>query len=78
LGGAYGGAQWHCFGRQMSDKKTNNHKYGVTVDGRRSKMPHTTTNQKHAGVIEQVHKRRHDQGGAHRGDDTIILGGIRS
>jgi hypothetical protein len=38
---------------------------------------HTTTNQKHAGVIKRVYERRCDQGGARRGDDTIILGGIR-
>jgi hypothetical protein len=77
-GGAYGGAPWHCFGRRTSDEKTNNQKYGVTLDGRRLMMTHTTTNQKHASATERDYKRRCDQGGARRGDDTIVLGGIRS
>jgi hypothetical protein len=62
-----GGAPWHCFGRQKSDKKTNNEKYGVTLDGWHSMMQHTTTNQKHVGAMEQVYERRCDQGGACRG-----------
>ena len=73
-----GEALWHCVGRLTSNKKTNNQKYGVTLDGWRSMMPHTTTNQKHAGAMERVNKRRYDQGGARRGDDAIVLGGIRS
>jgi hypothetical protein len=53
-------------------------KNGKTFDGRRSLTPHTTTNQKHVGAMERVYKRSYDQGGAHRGDNTIVLGGIRS
>ncbi len=77
-GGAYGGAPWHCLGRRTSNKKTNNKKYGVTLDDRRSITTHITTNQKHAGAMERVYERRCDQGGARRGDDTIVLGGIGS
>jgi hypothetical protein len=33
---------------------------------------------KHVGTIEGVYESRCNQGGARRGDETIILGGIRS
>jgi hypothetical protein len=56
-------------------QKTNNQKYGMTLDGWCSMTPQTTTNQKHAGAIERVYKRRCNQGRARKGDDTIILGG---
>jgi hypothetical protein len=52
-GGAYGGTPWHHFGRQTSDKKTNNKKYGVTLDGGRLVIIYTTTNQKQAVMIEK-------------------------
>jgi hypothetical protein len=58
-------------------QKTNNQKYGMTLDGRCSITLHTTTNQKHVGAIEQAYKRKCDQGGVRGGDDTIVLGGIR-
>jgi hypothetical protein len=77
-GGAYGGVQWHCVGRGTSDKKTNNQKYGMTIDGRRLMTLHTATNQKYTSAIKRVYERRCNQGGACRGDDTIVLGGIRS
>jgi hypothetical protein len=41
-------------------------------------ISHATTNQKHVGAMERVNESRCNQGGARRGDDTIILGGIRS
>jgi hypothetical protein len=44
-------------------QKTNNQKCGVTLDGCCSMMQHTTTNQKHLGVIERV-----TRGGATRGE----------
>jgi hypothetical protein len=73
------GGPWHCFGHQTSNKKTNNQKYGATLDGRSLMMPHTTTHQKDAGAMERVYKKRCNQGGECRGDDTIVFGGgIRS
>jgi hypothetical protein len=59
-------------------QKTNNQKYNVTLDGQRLMTPYTTTNQKYMGSIVWAYKRRCNQGGACRGDDTIVLGGIRS
>jgi hypothetical protein len=43
---AYGGLPWHCFGHQTSDKKSNNQKYGTTLDGCRVMIIYATTNQK--------------------------------
>jgi hypothetical protein len=77
-GGVYGGVPWHCFGCQTSNEKTNNQKYGATLDGHCLTMQHTTTNQKHAGTMKQVYKKRCNQGGVRKGDDTIVLEGIRS
>jgi hypothetical protein len=45
---------------------------------RHSMTEQTTTNQKHVGAMERVHEMRCNQGGARRGDDTIVLRGIRS
>jgi hypothetical protein len=39
---------------------------------------HATTNQKHVGTMEQVYESRCSQGGVRRGDNSIILGGVRS
>jgi hypothetical protein len=41
-------------------------------------ISHTTTNQKHAGAMEQVYKSRYYKKQASRGDDTIVLEGIGS
>jgi hypothetical protein len=64
-GGVNGGVPWHCFGRQMSDKKKINQKYGMTLDGHCLMTQYTTTNQKHAGAMERVMR-----GGATRGESA--------
>ncbi len=40
-------------------------------------VSHATTDQKHADAMERVHESMCNQGGARRGDETIVLGGIR-
>ena len=61
----------HCpivWGVDLSDKKNNLLKYMVALDGHRSTMHHTTTNQKQAAATEGTMEGRHDereaQGGA--------------
>jgi hypothetical protein len=62
-----GGAPWHCFGHQMSDKKPNNKKYGVTLDGHCLMIFYATTNQKQVAMMKKGKETcltRREHGGA--------------
>ncbi len=74
-GGAYRGvlslrARW-----QIEQRKKYKNKIGHGIRWPCYNISHATTNQKYAGAMEWV---RCDQGGVHTGDETIVLGGIRS
>jgi hypothetical protein len=43
---------------KLSNAKNNKNKIHLALDGRRLTMVHTTTNQKHAGVVEYTLERR--------------------
>jgi hypothetical protein len=62
-----GGRRGIVLAVERATKKTNNKKYIMTLDGRRSMTMHTTINQKHVGATEWVYERRCNQGGARRG-----------
>jgi hypothetical protein len=59
-------------------KKVETNELHLTLGGRWSMMQHSTHNQKHMGAMEQYKRAGATRRGARRGDDTIILGGIRS
>jgi hypothetical protein len=67
-GRAYGGAQWHCFGRQMSDEKMNNKKiqhdlrWPAFDDSTHNNQP-KTRGWDQAGLREEVQPGESAQGG---------------
>ncbi len=74
-GGAYGGAPWHHVGHWTSDQKTNNKKYGVTLDVHRLTIINAAT-KKQVLMMEKGKERRFDQGGARWERYSIVLGVI--
>ncbi len=64
-------------GGKLSDTKNTTIKYVLDLHGCYD-ISHATTNQIHAGAMERVYRSRCVQGRARRGDETIVLGGIRS
>jgi hypothetical protein len=76
-GQAYEGVLSLHAGQQIEQCK----KYKKKVCGLRwlrYNISHATTNQKHTGAMERVYKSRCNYGGVRRGDDTVVLVGIRS
>ena len=63
------------FGLMMRQKNGNNYSI-VALDGRRSIILYTTTNQTHAERVNEGMERRWDRGGARGQHNTIIWGVI--
>ena len=70
------GSLSHCLGRRMeaSDKKNREMGWALGIDGRRSNILHTTTNQKQAAATEGTMKGRRDEQEARGKHDTIVSG----
>ena len=62
--------------RPIASLKYTTIKYTLAVDGCRSVISHTTTNQKHAKTANDGTDRRWDRGGAWGRWNTIISGEI--
>jgi hypothetical protein len=49
-------------GRRIKQQENSKKKIHLALDGRRSKIAHTTINQKHAGMADSVLERRCNRG----------------
>ena len=61
---------------QIEQQKNSKKEIHLSFDGCRPKTVHTSTNQKHAGVVDYIYERRCNLGGVCRGGDSIVLGAI--
>ncbi len=77
-GGAYGGVLSLRAGWQIERREKYKNKICHGLRWPCYNISHVTTNQKHVGAMERTYESRCDQREARRGDDTIVLGGIRS
>jgi hypothetical protein len=77
-GGACGGVLSLYAGRQIEQCQKCMNKICCGLRSPCYDISHATTNQKHAGAMKRVYESRCDQGRVRRGDETIVLGGIRS
>ena len=57
----------------MSDKKINNIKFNVALDGRQLMNLYTTTNQKQAAAMERTTEGRRNEREAQGKQGTIVL-----
>ena len=64
------------FGALNGGERQKNREMGwaLAIDGRRSDILHTTTNQKQTAVTEWTMKGRHDEQEARGKHNTIVLG----
>ena len=75
-GGAHRGTPSHRFGRQIDRQKTYNIKYTAALNGRRSMIIDTTTNQKLAASTEGSMEGRYDEREAQGKHNSVVLGAL--